>query len=165
MFSNSAKMYAAGYVEGLLTCIRISQYYHNTRQLLLLAEKSHHSLVAMRTQLQSQVEYVKANVNLVEHIWTEEPSDIRWRHARFLLFQLWGMMDGYNYAAKHFKVHTLSLVDFFLLNSMSEISTMMTAYEPLKISDRAKAQSPPLVFLQKAASKFLRRSTPAEERE
>ena len=49
------------------------------------------------------MEYVKANVNLVEHIWTEEPSDLRWRHARFLLFQLWGMMDGYNYAAKHFK--------------------------------------------------------------
>ena len=87
------------------------------------------------------MEFIKANVNLVEHIWPEEPTDTRWRHARFMLFQLWGMMDGYNYAAKHFKVHTLSLVDFFLLNSMSEISTMMTAYEPQKISDRAKAQS------------------------
>jgi len=152
--SNSAKMYAAGYVEGLLSCIRISEYYHNTRQLLLMAERSHHSLLAIRTQLQSQVEYVKANVNLVEHIWTEEPSDLRWRHARFLLFQLWGMMDGYNYAAKHFKVHTLSLVDFFLLNSLGEAGTLMDAYRPQTISDRAKASSPPLVFLQKEARKL-----------
>merc|ERR1719506_1567052 len=66
--SNSVKMYAAGFVEGLLTCIRISQYYHNTRMLLLQSEKSHHSLLAIRSQLQSQLEYVKANVNLVEHL-------------------------------------------------------------------------------------------------
>jgi hypothetical protein len=164
--ANSVKMYAAGYVEGLLTCIRISEYYHNTHQLLLLGERSHHSLLAIRTQVNSQVEFIKANVNLVEHIWPEEPGDVRWRHARFMLFQLWGMMDGYNYAAKHFKVHTLSLVDFFLLNSMSEISTMLTAYEPQKISDRAKAQSPPLVFLQKEGSRFLRKSpTPTEEKD
>merc|ERR1719359_1322084 len=159
MFSNSAKMYAAGYVEGLLSCIRISEYYHNTRQLLLMAEKSHHALLAMRTQLQSQVEYVKANVNLVEHIWTEDPFDMRWRHARYLLFQIWGLMDGYNYAAKHFKVHTLSLVDFFLLNSMGEAGTMMDAYRPQTISDRAKASSPPLVFLQKWKSKQTTRPT------
>jgi hypothetical protein len=147
--ANSPKMYAAGYVEGLLTCIRISEYYHNTHQLVLQAEKGHHSLLAVKTQLVSQMEFLKANVNLVEHIWPEEPTDPRWRHGRYILFQLWGMMDGYNYAARHFKVHTLSLVDFFLLNSMGEIATMMTAYEPAKIADRAKAQSPPLVFLQK----------------
>lgn len=147
--SNSVKMYAAGFVEGLLTCIRISQYYHNTRMLLLQSEKSHHSLLAIRSQLQSQLEYVKANINLVEHIWPEDPIDRRWRHARYVLFQTWGMMDGYNYAAKHFKVHTLSLVDFFLLNSMGEAGTLMDAYRPQTISDRAKAQSPPLVFLQK----------------
>ena len=29
------------------------------------------------------------------------------RHARFLLFQLWGLTDGYNYAASHFKVSML----------------------------------------------------------
>lgn len=144
--SNSVKMYAAGFVEGLLTCIRISQYYHNTHQLLLLSEKSHHSLLAVRSQLAAQVGFVKANVNLVEHIWTEDPTDYRWRHARYVLFQTWGLMDGYNYAANHFKVHTLSLVDFFLLNSMGEAGTLMDAYRPATISDRAKAQSPPLVF-------------------
>merc|ERR1719399_2519673 len=73
------------------------------------------------------------------------------------------MMDGYNYAAKHFKVHTLSLVDFFLLNSMGEAGTMMDAYRPQTISDRAKAQSPPLVFLQKWKSPSLQPYAVEEE--
>jgi len=152
--SNDAKMYAAGFVEGLLTCVRISQYYANTHQLLILAERSHHSLLAIRQQLEAQVGYVKANVNLVAHIWPEEPLDIKWRHSRYLLFQLWGMMDGYNQAARHFKVHTLSLVDFFLMNSMGEAQTLMEAYRPATVSDRAKASSPPLVFLQKTQENF-----------
>lgn len=166
---NSVKMYSAGFVEGILSCIRISQYYHNTHQLLLTSEASHHSLLAVRSQLQSQVGFIKASVNLVEHIWPEEPGDVRFRHARFLLFQLWGLMDGYNYAAKHFKVHPLSLVDFFLLNSMGEAGTLMDAYRPQTVADRAQANSVPLVFLQKNSSKsnqlVRKEATQEEERE
>jgi len=149
--TNDVKMYSAGYVEGLLTCVRISQYYANVHSLLMAAEASHHALLQIRSQLEAQVGFMKANINLVEHIWPEEPTDIKWKHGRYLLFQLWGMMDGYNVAARHFKVHELSLVDFFLLNSMGEMTTLMEAYEPQKVSDRAKASSPPLVFLQKNA--------------
>jgi len=152
MASNSAKMYAAGYIEGLLTCTRISQHYHNTRMLLLQDEKINHALVAIRQEMEFQLGGLKIKSNLIDHIRSEEPTDPYDRHARFLLFQLWGLTDGYNYAASHFKVHTLTLVDMMFLSAGSELPVLMEAFTPRAIDDRLQKLNSKVMFLQKNAT-------------
>jgi len=161
MASSSAKMYAAGYVEGILTCTRISQHYANMRALLLKDEDSNHALSAIKQEMEFQLSFLKGKANLVDHIRSEEPDDPYYKHARFLLFQLWGLTDGYNYAATHFKVHTLDLVDMMLLSAGSELPTLMEAFTPVAINDRLdKLNSQVAVLLQKDVrrSGFLRRN-------
>merc|ERR1719240_2105034 len=67
-------MYSSGYVEGLLTCVRISQYYANVHSLLMSAESSHHALLQIRSQLEAQVGFMRAN-GTVE---TEAAEDAKW---------------------------------------------------------------------------------------
>jgi len=137
--SNDVKMYSAGYIEGLISCVRISQYYHNYFHMVMKKEASAHSILAVRNLLKNELEYMRQKANLVPHIMTEEPEDPYWKHSRYLLFQLWGVTDGYNRAAKLFGVKELELIDLALINSAGEMSELMDAYTPMAISGRADA--------------------------
>lgn len=139
MASNTAKMYSAGYIEGILTCVRMSQHYANVRDILMRGEAKYHALVAIKSELKAQLGFIMAKTNLgTEHVRTEEPEEDYWKHSRFLLAQIWGLADGYNYAAEHFNVHTLSLVDLLILNSGGELATLMPAFSPTAINDRGE---------------------------
>jgi len=155
--SNDVKMYAAGYIEGLMTCVRLSEYYANTHLLLMKDEQRHHALLNIKGMMQNEIGFVKMKSNIVTHIMTEEPADSYWKHIRYLLFQMWGMADGYNFAATHFNVHTLGLEDLVLINSGAELPDLMMAYSPLAVSSRVAAQAPPGVFLQESMKRGLRR--------
>merc|ERR1719146_291806 len=110
--------------------------------------------------MQNEIGFVKMKSNIVPHIMTEEPAESYWKHIRYLLFQMWGIADGYNFAATHFNVHTLGLEDLVLINSGGELPDLMQAYTPMAISGRIAAQSPPGVFLQERM-KHTRRDMPA----
>merc|ERR1719183_1069108 len=97
--SNDAKMYAAGFIEGLLTCDRVSQYYANTHMLLVRDEAAHQSLPAIKEMIKNETAYLKAKANLQDSIAAAEPHEGYWKHSRYILFQLWGLADGYNLAA------------------------------------------------------------------
>jgi len=144
--SNDVTMYAAGYIEGILTCVRLSQFYANDHDLLMKADAGHQALSNVRSKFANEVIFMKGKANIVPHLLSEEPKESYWKQARYLLFQLWGLLDGYNYAAAHFKVHTFTFLDMLLLNSNAEIPTMLEAYAPLAVSDRVSAQTPPLIF-------------------
>ncbi len=45
---NDVKMYAAGFIEGILSAVRISEFYANQHKLLLNSEKVNHSLMQLR---------------------------------------------------------------------------------------------------------------------
>jgi len=122
---NTAKTYAAGFAEGLLTCIRISEFYRNNYRLLL---KKGDSLMYVKDLLKHQMSYLQEKTNLEAHVLAEEPPDPYWKHARYVLAQLWGVCDGFNYAAQHFGVHTLGLEDMALINLGGELSQLMEAY-------------------------------------
>jgi hypothetical protein len=92
--------------------------------------------MSIKKLLENEVGFVKLQSNIEQHLMAESPKDKYWQHVRYQLFQLWGLADGYNFAANHFKVHTLSLVDFFLLNSDAELPELMEAYNPLAVADR-----------------------------
>lgn len=149
--SNDVRMYAAGYVEGLLTCIRISEYYANTYQLLMSKESATHSLAAVKDLFRKEITYLKSKANVQQHEFTDEPKDNYWKHARYIFYQIWGICDGYNFAAKHFRVNTLGLEDVVLINSGGELPQLMEAYTPSAIEQRMYAQGSSS-FLQKDRS-------------
>lgn len=161
--SNDVKMYAAGYIEGLMTCVRLSEYYANTHLLMMKDEERHHALLNIKGMMQSEIGFVKMKSNIVPHIMTEEPADAYWKHVRYLLFQMWGLADGYNFAATHFNVHTLGLEDLVMINSGGELPDLMQAYSPMAVSGRIAAQSPPGVFLQESMKRGVHRQKQLRE--
>mmetsp|Transcript_69321 Transcript_69321/g.129489 ORF Transcript_69321/g.129489 Transcript_69321/m.129489 type:complete len:601 (+) Transcript_69321:141-1943(+) len=153
---NDPKMYAAGYLEGLLTCVRISQFYANQYDMLLQKEESLSSISTIRDIFQQQIRYMKEKVQLSPHGMAEAPEDPYWKHVRFVFLQMWGVCDGYNYAAGHFNVHKLTLEDMLLMNSGNELQTLLQAYSATAVSARMGSQRQ-LSFLQR---KSLRRADP-----
>lgn len=149
--SNDVRMYSAGVIEGLLTCVRLSQYYYNLFGLTARREGESHSLKAMKSLFKNEVAYMKVKANLERHLMTEEPKDAYWKHARYILFQLWGVADGFNKAAGHFNVPRLDLEDMVFLNSGGELPALFDAYSPPARAARAAAQAAAqagMVFLQ-----------------
>lgn len=148
--SNDVRMYAAGYIEGLMTCVRLSEHHYNVQKLLLKSDSTKHALANVKALLSSQVATMKQKANLAPHIMAEEPEDPYWKHSRYLLFQLWGLTDGYNYAAKHFGTNKLALEDILVLNVGGELAEMLESYTPKAAQDRAAAQSfAAMTFLQR----------------
>jgi hypothetical protein len=134
-------MYAAGYLEGLMTCVRISQYHANNHKLLLKDEALFHSLTSVKGQLAQEVQFMKDKANLFPHLMSEEPEDSYWKHSRYILFQMWGITDGFNFGAKHFGVHELELSDMLVINSGAEMAELMMAYTPANIQARFNEQT------------------------
>jgi hypothetical protein len=145
---NDVKMYAAGYIEGVLTSVRMSQYHANYHYSLLRAEKTWHALDAIKTELKITAGFLKAKANLLPHLMPEEAKSKYWRYARYYTFQLWGMLEGFNYVATHFNVHTIDMIDLLFLNSGGEMATMMMAFSPQALADRFTAQVIAGSFLQ-----------------
>jgi len=148
--ANDVKMYAAGFLEGLMTCVRLSEYYANTHLLLMKNEEKYHALSNIIDMFKNEISFVKAKSNVVPHTMSEEPADPYFKHVRYLLFQLWGIADGYNVAADHFNIHTLGLEDMVLINSAGELPDLMQAYTPQAVAGRTAVGAPPGVFLQKS---------------
>merc|ERR1719478_679683 len=159
--SNDAKMYAAGYLEGLLTCVRLSQYYANTHKLLIRDEATHHSLANVKGMIEQEIAFLRIKANLKRHIMTEEPKEDYDKHTRYLLFQLWGVTDGYNFAAQHFNVHTLSFTDLVFVNSGAEMPELVQAYTPQAVSDRIQVAMDATTVLLQAKSRRARRQSRA----
>merc|ERR1719440_482048 len=148
--SNDVRMYAAGYIEGLMTCVRLSEYHSNMHKLLIRTEATKHALTNLRSLVKQQVGFLKFKANLVPHIMAEEPKDPYWKHSRYMLFQLWGLTDWYNFAAHHFGISELKVEDMLLLNLGGELPTILDAYTPKATQDRLAAQNfEAIAFLQR----------------
>jgi hypothetical protein len=145
---NDVKMYAAGYIEGVLTSVRLSQYHANYHYSLLRAEKTWHALDAIKKELSIAAGFLKVKANLLPHLMAEESKSKYWRYARYYTFQMWGMLEGYNYVAEHFNIHKLEMVDLMFLNSGGEMATLMLAFSPQSLADRFTAQIVAGSFLQ-----------------
>lgn len=122
---NNDKIYAAGYAEGLMTCVRISEFYANNFKLLLRKGKV---IRMIKDVVTKKLAYWRDMTNLRQHIMAEEPKDPYWKQVRYVLVQLWGICDGYNFAARHFQVHSLGLEDLLLINLGGELAQLVEAY-------------------------------------
>jgi len=156
-YNNDITMYSAGYAEGLLTCVRISDYSANVHELLVRKDQESQALTTLKALFTKEIRYLKTKANIQQHELAQEPDDTYWKQARYVLFQLWGICDGYNYAARKFGVNSLSLEDMLVLNSGGDLPQLMEAFTPEAVQDRAQAQSAPPpspYFLQRRAERL-----------
>eukprot|EP00933_Yihiella_yeosuensis_P076555 TRINITY_DN8637_c0_g1_i1.p1 TRINITY_DN8637_c0_g1~~TRINITY_DN8637_c0_g1_i1.p1 ORF type:complete len:685 (+),score=160.76 TRINITY_DN8637_c0_g1_i1:130-2184(+) len=155
--ANDVKMYAAGFIEGLMTSVRISQFYYNTQMLLLTKDKKTNSLPALRQLWKNQLNHARTWTNMQHHVFAEEPDDPYWKHARFMMFQMWGVLDGYNTAAAAFGSPTLELEDMMVLNAGGELPQLMEAYSAENRNRRAlRSQAPGFLQTNATATLFER---------
>ncbi|CAK9118078.1 unnamed protein product [Durusdinium trenchii] len=153
--ANDVKMYAAGYIEGLLTCVRISEFYSNSQKLLLLKDKTANALPAIRKLFQNQLAYARSMTNMEYHIFAEEPEDPYWKQVRYAFFQMWGVLDGYNAASLRFGGEMLELDDMLLINAGGELSQLMQAYSPEHRQHRAARSQAPSFLQQRSHNRRL----------
>jgi len=136
------KMYAAGAAEGYLTASRIKDFYSSAEALEKRQDKAHRSLENVRTMFYSSITLIQQqagwhkDAKSVFH--TDEcASDPPVRHASWLLFQVWGVMDGYNVRIPDAAAETrLNLLAVFFINSDGETPELMEAYDPQYLSKR-----------------------------
>lgn len=129
MVSEEVRMYAAGYLEGMLSSRQIRDFHHNTQQLLQEAEESHHAMQTIKEVFAAQAEGIlhrTANRTLGASVG---PS-ARWQlQARYALMQSWGILDAYNSQASLVNGTRLSMVDLLVLSSDGETPELETAFD------------------------------------
>lgn len=138
--NNDVKMYAAGFIEGLASAARISQFYSNSHQTLMKDEANFQALANIKKMFHDELEFVKTNTNFKLGVVTIEPPDPYWKHARYVLEQMWGIKDAFNFVAVAKGVHQLDLIDFLIINSNGEMPELVQAYTPAAVAARRKFQ-------------------------
>lgn len=121
----STKIYAAGFIEGLLTQRRIVEFRANVLELMTkdATSKGAKGAVerALRVSLIAWEQFAGGNAML-------PPDDPVEAQAWVALLQMRGLRDGYNLAAYRAKAPQLSAYDFLVLNSHAEIPDITQMY-------------------------------------
>lgn len=142
---NDVKMYTAGFMEGVLTAVRMSQFYTNFYQTIMKDEASANALSNVRKMFADELDFVMKNSNIHKGATSVEPMDPLWQHARYIYVQLWGIKDGYNMVALAKGVRTLDMVDMVVINSHAELPELLEAYTPDALYRRRQFQAKPVV--------------------
>lgn len=130
--SRDLKMYAAGFLEGLVSAQQIRDFQHNANALIFQDEGKHHAMGNIRALFEKEANTIvnmssmRIGTSLTE---SNAPSDPWWRQARYALLQSWGMLDGYNRQVEQVKGQAVSMVDLLILNSDGETPELETAYD------------------------------------
>lgn len=146
--TNDVKIYAAGYIEGLITGWRISQFYTNAHAVLMKDAAAGGALNNVKRMFHNEVEYLKKQANFHAGVLSQPPLDPYWAHGRWLLFQVWGMRDGFNWIAVNKGVLGLTMVDMWTINANAVLPELMEAFTPAAMMQRRKYQSTVVELLQ-----------------
>jgi len=138
---NTMRMYGAGYVEGILTATRISQFYTNIWQGAASGGESAVALSNVKVLFSKMIKYMKTKTLLSKGLSAEEPQEQYWRHVRYMLTQLWGIKDGYNAMAKKNGVRSLTLLDLLVINSHAVLPEYIEAFTPAAVDKRKETRT------------------------
>jgi hypothetical protein len=138
--TNDVKIYAAGFLEGLLTGFRISQFYTNAHAVLLRNAAAAGALTNVKRMFHNEVEYLKKQANFHAGVLSQPPLDPYWAHGRWVLFQVWGIRDGFNYICMIRAVLPLTMVDMWTINNHGNLPELMEAFTPAAMAQRRKYQ-------------------------
>eukprot|EP00928_Gymnodinium_smaydae_P098798 TRINITY_DN9265_c1_g4_i2.p1 TRINITY_DN9265_c1_g4~~TRINITY_DN9265_c1_g4_i2.p1 ORF type:complete len:712 (+),score=145.84 TRINITY_DN9265_c1_g4_i2:71-2206(+) len=135
---NDIRMYAAGLAEGLVTSARILEFNGNFYAGAVRDAGAIDAMTGVKARLRDAFLYVSERANLRGGTtMMDAPADPYWRQVRYALLQLWGIRDGYNFAAASKGAAQLSMVDLLLLNSHAELPELLEAFAPDAVARRA----------------------------
>lgn len=155
-YSNDLRAYCAGFLEGLMTSARLSQFYMNLYGVAIKDEATSAAYKNVRLTFKGVIEHVTRNTNLRNGQITGAPLDPYWVHQRINYVQMWGIKEGYNFAALAKGLRQLDMTDMFVINSHAELPEMMQAYTPEAAEHRQQWQAHQLTFLQQGQRTSLR---------
>lgn len=125
--SDDLKMYAAGFLEGYTSARQIRDFQHNADALKDKDESKHHADENIRNLFERELKTINTkNAALSSANSTAAPF---WRHARFMMFQVWGILDAYNLHASSVAGFPLSMIDLLILNADGETPELEMAYD------------------------------------
>merc|ERR1719379_859614 len=124
-------------------------------------EANSHAFANIKKMFHDALNYVKQNSNMHSQVVSLPPPDPYWAHARYLLIQLWGIHDAYNFGAVAKNVHTIDLIDMFIINSHAEMPELMEAYTPASVKERRSYQSAIATIQEMSAHRHLRGKKPS----
>jgi len=130
--SRDLKMYAAGFLEGLVSAQQIRDFQTNANALIDEREAKHHAMGNIRALFEKDANRIVSLSNMKEGSTLSEanaPSDPWWRQARYALVQALGMVDAFNRQADQVKGKPMSMVDLLVLNSDGETPELEMAYD------------------------------------
>mmetsp|Transcript_36647 Transcript_36647/g.80039 ORF Transcript_36647/g.80039 Transcript_36647/m.80039 type:complete len:682 (+) Transcript_36647:164-2209(+) len=144
--SEDLKMYAAGFVEGIMTAYRTSQFYSNVIQTLMKDSVNSNGLANTRIMFGDEIAFLEKNANIHPGVLSVPPPDPYWAHARYVMTQIWGFKDAYNEIAMATQggpasAAMLDMVDMWTINSHAELSELLLAYSPERLQARQKFQA------------------------
>ncbi|CAD7928377.1 unnamed protein product [Amoebophrya sp. A120] len=146
------KMYAAGVLEGLLSAVRISQFFSNALRTIIRTEDGGKALKNVMNMLQDANLFVQKKTNFLPGKDAPPSPDPYWKQVRYVYAQVRGLRDGYNLAAAAHGVKELSMAELLLLNSHGELGELLEAYSPNRAIARRRFQAATAVFLQEKAT-------------
>eukprot|EP00929_Paragymnodinium_shiwhaense_P119046 TRINITY_DN90936_c0_g1_i1.p1 TRINITY_DN90936_c0_g1~~TRINITY_DN90936_c0_g1_i1.p1 ORF type:complete len:688 (+),score=82.15 TRINITY_DN90936_c0_g1_i1:112-2175(+) len=137
--SNDIKLYAAGFLEGLMSGPRMSQFYSNFYGIAERVEDGQEALENIKALFKDELEYAQKHSHFVgQPNAGVPPQDPYWKHGRAMLHQLYGLRDGYNHAAKTASQPEITMTDVWMINSHAQLQELVEAYKPDAVTQREK---------------------------
>mmetsp|Transcript_96359 Transcript_96359/g.171261 ORF Transcript_96359/g.171261 Transcript_96359/m.171261 type:complete len:638 (-) Transcript_96359:351-2264(-) len=145
--SRELRMYAAGFLEGLLSAMQIRHFQHNTLALLAQDEKEHHAMGNIRDMFAGQLVGILNKSSML----SSSAADRRWHEqARFALAQAWGILDAYNGQVEFVKGQAMSMLDLMVLSSDGETPELEQAFSFDEVAVRDAKAEQAMAFLQQS---------------
>lgn len=130
--SRELKMYAAGFLEGIMTAKSIRDFQHNANIGMQASEEKHRALGNIHDMFGSSVSTICNKSGMAPHaalLDRTAPEDAWWRQARYAVLQAWGTLDAYNRQVALVKGKAMSMVDLLVLNSDGETPELEMGYD------------------------------------
>jgi hypothetical protein len=113
-YTDEQKSYSMGYIEGHITAPRIWNHYQNRLKFFLINyhfDKIPESVISFMTQ----------HLKWMHDQFIQNPDDSYWFHAKHIMNQLEGIINGYNSVVKESK--RIDYINFYIFNAMSDTSS------------------------------------------
>ncbi|CAE1176247.1 Phospholipase-B 81,Phospholipase B-like 1,Phospholipase B [Acanthosepion pharaonis] len=143
--SNTDIMFAAGFLEGVLTAKRIYNHYKNI--YLELQRNSYPKLMKRLNEF-----FKKQNIWIRKQI-VRFPNDPLWRHVNYVITQLDGLMAGYRSIKS---IPEITDFGFLLINGMGDILDLRNAFNKTRAMELIKTDLNRYIFLNSHCSALIK---------
>ena len=116
--------YSAGYLEGVLTCHQILNFYNNLYNIHVNEEEKYlQKVLNFFSQIQEHIKY-KTSKQYISSLKTKKEQEY-WTSLSIIQSQTNGLMDGYNEIMTN---NPLNLAQFYFINADGEIPELISVF-------------------------------------